>query len=131
MDIFSLLLFNPIIWLILIVALPSYAVLLELLVMRDKSEAWFTRSQGWTNSLQTAVGALPLLGLLGTISGLLETFGLMSVSTLSQEALVSGGIADALLTTELGLLMAIPAWLMIAALKAQTKTWELQQCAQV
>ncbi|MEO9944665.1 MotA/TolQ/ExbB proton channel family protein [Paraglaciecola sp.] len=57
------------------------------------------------------IGALPLLGLLGTIIGLLDCFiGIASQGASSE--LVSAGIADALLTTQLGLVCAIPAWLL-------------------
>ena len=59
-----------------------------------------------------------LLGLLGTISGLLDTFHAMSQgAALDQESALSQGIADALWTTQLGLVIAIPAWLMIGHIK--------------
>ncbi|WP_232369612.1 MULTISPECIES: MotA/TolQ/ExbB proton channel family protein [unclassified Alteromonas] len=59
------------------------------------------------------VGALPLMGLLGTISGLQLSFtGMMSQGIDSQ--LVTKGIADALFTTQLGLVLAIPGWLLMA-----------------
>ena len=57
------------------------------------------------------IGALPLLGLLGTIAGLLECFAGIANTGASNE-LVSSGIAKALLTTQLGLLCAIPGWLL-------------------
>jgi len=57
------------------------------------------------------ISALPLLGLLGTIIGLLECFAGIASEGASGE-LVSGGIADALLTTQLGLVCAIPGWLL-------------------
>jgi len=57
------------------------------------------------------IGALPLLGLLGTIAGLLECFTGIANTGASGE-LVSSGIAKALLTTQLGLLCAIPGWLL-------------------
>lgn len=63
------------------------------------------------------IGALPLLGLLGTIIGLLDCFiGIASQGASSE--LVSGGIADALLTTQLGLVCAIPAWLFHAYVRS-------------
>lgn len=67
------------------------------------------------------IGALPLLGLLGTIIGLLECFaGIASEGANSD--LISGGIADALLTTQLGLVCAIPAWLLQAWVRTKAKS---------
>ena len=56
------------------------------------------------------IGALPLLGLLGTIVGLLKCFAAMALGHSSGDA-ISGGIGDALFTTQLGLVCAVPAWL--------------------
>ncbi|OFC69831.1 MotA/TolQ/ExbB proton channel family protein [Alteromonas confluentis] len=62
------------------------------------------------------VGALPLMGLLGTIMGLQGSFtGMMTDGADSQ--IVSAGIADALFTTQLGLVMAIPGWLCLSFVK--------------
>ena len=57
------------------------------------------------------IGALPLLGLLGTIIGLLACFAGIATQGASG-ALLSGGISDALLTTQMGLVCAVPAWLL-------------------
>ncbi len=57
------------------------------------------------------IGALPLLGLFGTIVGLLECFAGIASSGASSE-LMSSGIGKALLTTQLGLICAIPGWLL-------------------
>ena len=65
------------------------------------------------------IGVLPLMGLLGTIIGLLGVFAGISVDGVSSD-LVSGGIADALITTQLGLTCAIPGWLLQAFVRAKT-----------
>lgn len=71
------------------------------------------------------VGALPLMGLLGTISGLQLSFtGMMSQGIDSQ--LVTKGIADALFTTQLGLVLAIPGWLLMALAKRKRSPSLLQ-----
>ena len=70
-------------------------------------------------STSVLIGALPLLGLLGTIIGLLECFMGMANEGASSE-LVSSGIADALLTTQIGLVCAIPAWLLQGYVKSIT-----------
>lgn len=53
--------------------------------------------------------AAPLLGLLGTVSGIINTFEMMQVSGASDMQNVSGGISEALITTKFGLIVAIPA----------------------
>jgi len=51
----------------------------------------------------------PLLGLLGTVSGMIETFDHLGDSTgLNQGAGVAGGISEALFSTQMGLMVAIP-----------------------
>ena len=66
--------------------------------------------------LGALAGVAPLLGLLGTVSGMIATFDTISVAGTGNPRLLSGGISEALITTELGLVMAIPlllahAWL--------------------
>lgn len=66
------------------------------------------------------VGAAPLTGLLGTVIGMLGTFFGLSVSTGGQTIdLVAGGISEALITTQTGLVLAIPAYVMITVVKKQ------------
>jgi len=64
------------------------------------------------------IGALPLLGLLGTIIGLLDCFaGIASEG--ASGAVLSGGISDALLTTQLGLVCALPAWILQGSIRSK------------
>ena len=64
------------------------------------------------------IGALPLLGLLGTIIGLLDCFAGIAVEGASG-AVLSGGIGDALLTTQLGLVCALPAWILQGTIRSK------------
>jgi len=50
----------------------------------------------------------PLLGLLGTVTGMIQTFDVITEFGTSDPKLLSGGIAVALVTTEIGLIVAIP-----------------------
>lgn len=50
----------------------------------------------------------PLLGLLGTVTGMIETFDIITEYGTGDPKLLSGGISIALVTTELGLIVAIP-----------------------
>ena len=66
--------------------------------------------------LGALAGVAPLLGLLGTVSGMIATFDTISVAGTGNPRLLSGGICEALITTQLGLMVAIPlllahAWL--------------------
>ena len=61
------------------------------------------------NTLGTIAGVAPLLGLLGTVTGIIRAFNAIRVSGLGDPRILSGGIAEALVATAGGLLVAIPA----------------------
>lgn len=112
--------FNPVVWSILALALLVYAWLIELMLHLPRDEGWRKKTAADLPSLRTLVGLLPLLGLLGTIIGLLEVFHQMTFERgLDLTTLISSGIADALFTTEVGLLTVIPGWLALAYLQAK------------
>ena len=54
----------------------------------------------------------PLLGLLGTVTGMISTFDVITEFGTGNPKLLSGGISEALVTTELGLCVAIPVLLL-------------------
>lgn len=60
--------------------------------------------------MQVCVGAAPLVGLLGTVTGMLTTFGALSAGTGGDQtmSLIAAGISEALITTETGLVIALP-----------------------
>jgi len=57
--------------------------------------------------LDTIITLGPLLGLLGTIIGMIDSFGIMSESGLGNPHAVTGGVAEALICTAAGILVAI------------------------
>ncbi len=57
--------------------------------------------------LDTAITMAPLLGLLGTILGIVGSFHVMSISGLGKPAQITGGVAEALIATATGLVIAI------------------------
>jgi biopolymer transport protein ExbB len=57
--------------------------------------------------LDTIITLAPLLGLLGTITGMIGAFGIVSETGLGQPNTITGGIAEALIATATGLFIAI------------------------
>lgn len=62
----------------------------------------------------------PMLGLLGTVSGMIETFQSITLFGTGNPKLMSGGISKALVTTELGLAVAIPIMLIHSAISSKS-----------
>ena len=62
----------------------------------------------------------PLLGLLGTVTGMIETFQSITLFGTGDPKLMSGGISQALVTTELGLAVAIPVLLIHSSLSSKS-----------
>ena len=60
------------------------------------------------NMLKLLAGVAPLLGLLGTVTGMIQTFQAMMIYGTGDPQLMAGGISEALITTMLGLVAAIP-----------------------
>lgn len=68
---------------------------------------WIDRRLAFLNVM---VGAAPLLGLLGTVIGMLATFSALALGTGKTLEMISSGISAALITTETGLLIALPGY---------------------
>jgi biopolymer transport protein ExbB len=61
------------------------------------------------NTLGTIASVTPLLGLLGTVTGIIKAFNAITEGGMGDPRMLSGGISEALITTAAGLLVAIPA----------------------
>jgi biopolymer transport protein ExbB len=110
---------NPVLWAIIVLALFCFILQFNLLIAERTAE-WKRQAGTWLRVLPVLLSALPLLGLLGTIAGLLGTFRVMSVAGgLDQQLLLSSGIAAALITTQLGLIMVIPGLLLLTWVRAR------------
>jgi biopolymer transport protein ExbB len=69
----------------------------------------------------------PLLGLLGTVIGMIETFeSLGDMSLYSQSGGIAGGISQALITTQMGLAVSIPGLIVNGILDKKQKTLEIE-----
>jgi biopolymer transport protein ExbB len=62
----------------------------------------------YLNTLGTIAGVSPLLGLLGTVTGIIRAFSAINISGLGDPRVLSGGISEALVATAGGLAVAIP-----------------------
>ncbi|MGV7229232.1 MAG: MotA/TolQ/ExbB proton channel family protein [Nitrospirales bacterium] len=79
-------------------------------------------------ALDTIITLGPLLGLLGTIIGMIDSFGIMSESGLGNPHAVTGGVAEALICTAAGIFVAvttlIPYNFFLARLEQETEKFE-------
>ena len=71
--------------------------------------------------LALSAAAAPLLGLLGTVTGMINTFNAITVLGAGDPKTLAGGISEALITTEFGLIVAIPSLLLHAILSRKVK----------
>jgi biopolymer transport protein ExbB/TolQ len=105
-------------------------------LLRDEIELFELDQFAWVQRrlpvLSVLIALAPLCGLLGTVAGMLNTFaGMGNQNTIKPLDSISSGISQALITTQAGLLMAIPAAFLYALLKRhfETARGSLEQCA--
>jgi biopolymer transport protein ExbB len=77
--------------------------------MEDVGRREVKRLERYMVLLETSAAAGPLLGLLGTVTGMVKVFSVISVAGVGQTGVLSGGIAEALVTTVFGLIIGVPA----------------------
>lgn len=75
----------------------------------------------YLNTLGTIAAVSPLLGLLGTVAGMIRVFSAMTTQGLGNPQALAGGISQALLTTAAGLCVAIPALIAYRLLKGRVE----------
>ena len=76
--------------------------------------------------LAAMVSAAPLLGLLGTVLGMIDTFWAVSQYGVDTTNLVAGGISQALITTQFGLVTALPGVFGLMRLKQMCRQLEIR-----
>jgi biopolymer transport protein ExbB len=110
-------------WLVLPLSLICLLIWLTLLLpfdeQQDLEHEWLQR-KAWLKALTAAA---PLLGLLGTVLGLMQTF--RELASGQQQAELSTGISQALLSTQLGLIVSLPGFLGLSWLKRRVKKRQL------
>lgn len=75
----------------------------------------------WQNAIKILAAVAPLMGLLGTVTGMIVTFQSITLFGTGDPKLMAGGISQALVTTVLGLVVAIPLVLLHAVVAARSK----------
>jgi biopolymer transport protein ExbB len=78
--------------------------------MEDAGLREVSRLKKNVRPLSVVAGVAPLLGLLGTVFGMIEAFNVVADAGLGKQELLASGIAKALVTTGAGLSVAIPAF---------------------
>jgi biopolymer transport protein ExbB len=76
------------------------------------------RIERFSSAMVVIAAVAPLLGLLGTVTGMISTFDVITEYGTGDPKMLSGGISEALVTTELGLIVAIPTLMLGAFLSA-------------
>jgi biopolymer transport protein TolQ len=87
-------------------------------------ETMILHDESYLSLLSSSAAVAPLLGLFGTVWGLIHAFMRISETQVADIATIAPGIAEALITTLAGLIVAIPALIMFNYL--QTKTRQLE-----
>lgn len=77
-------------------------------------------------TLGTIASMSPLMGLLGTVFGMIRTFNAITTTGIGNPATLAGGIAEALITTAAGLTVAIPALLAYKFLRGRVQALVVQ-----
>jgi biopolymer transport protein ExbB len=77
------------------------------LAMQVASRGEMARMRRALPVLDTIITLSPLLGLLGTVTGMISAFGVMATSGMNQPHAITGGVAEALIATAAGLGIAI------------------------
>jgi len=75
----------------------------------------------WQGSIKVIAAVAPLLGLLGTVTGMIATFQAITLFGTGDPKLMAGGISQALVTTVLGLVVAIPLVLLHSVVAGRSK----------
>jgi biopolymer transport protein ExbB len=88
--------------------------------IRASSQELTRFSQGMA-TLDTVITSAPLLGLLGTVTGMMKTFGSMQGDIGAAAGQITGGVAEALIATAGGLFIAILALLPFNYINARTE----------
>lgn len=76
--------------------------------IQDEGRQVVYELERYLNSLGTIASITPLLGLLGTVIGMIKVFSVITTEGIGDPGVLAGGISEALITTAAGISVAIP-----------------------
>lgn len=92
--------------------------------IEERSRIELPQLESHLTVLSVVAGVAPLMGLLGTVSGMIRSFTVMAGSAGgAKPAELAGGISEALITTATGLIIAIPVLIAFNALKSSVENF--------
>ncbi|MGZ3657867.1 MAG: MotA/TolQ/ExbB proton channel family protein [Bdellovibrionota bacterium] len=77
------------------------------LAMKNRAEEWIPLLEKRIEVIDTVITAAPLMGLLGTITGMMASFRVLSEKGVNEPNAITGGVAEALIATATGLVIAL------------------------
>ncbi|MFZ9596564.1 MAG: MotA/TolQ/ExbB proton channel family protein [Bdellovibrionia bacterium] len=77
------------------------------LKIKNRAEAWIPLLEKRIEWIDTVITAAPLMGLLGTITGMMASFESLSAQGVKDPHAITGGVAEALIATATGLIIAL------------------------
>lgn len=95
-------------------------------LIEDQGRQEVSRLEKGLNILETIASIAPLLGLAGTVLGMIKVFGVIKEQGIGQASALSGGISEALLTTVTGLFIGIPALVFYNYFSHKTEKYSLE-----
>ena len=113
---------------------PTGRVLMAGLALKNESETVMEsglseailketpRLERFLSALKVSAAVAPLLGLLGTVTGMINTFQVITVHGTGDPQLMAGGISEAMITTQVGLAVAIPIMIIAAFLSQRAQS---------
>ncbi|PIE64077.1 MAG: MotA [Desulfobacterales bacterium] len=90
-------------------------------VMSEAILTQIPRLERFIGALKVLAAVAPLLGLLGTVTGMINTFQVITTHGTGDPRLMAGGISEAMVTTQVGLAVAIPIMMVASFLGGRVK----------
>jgi len=90
-------------------------------LVRERVEFDRPRIERFSTAMSTIITAAPMIGILGTVTGIIRSFRVLGDRQIEDPSAVAGGIAEALLTTAFGLIVALITLFPYMAFRAQAE----------
>jgi biopolymer transport protein ExbB len=100
--------------------------------LHEQLERWESGIGQWIHYMNVIAATSPMVGLLGTVSGMISAFQTIAAGGMGKPELLAGDIGEALVTTATGLVIGIPAMVLYFYLRNRLdqRTQQIQQIAQ-